>query len=70
MNVMSGDMQLALAHDRINRLMAEAESHRRASAARADRPGAMDRMVQVIGQGLLSIGQSLKVDRRPQLPAV
>ena len=70
MNVMSGDMQLALAHDRANRLRAEAASHRRAMLAKSKSPGAMDRMVQVIGQGLVSIGESLKVDRRPRLPAV
>jgi hypothetical protein len=70
MNFMSGDMQLALAHDRVNRLRAEAESHRRARIANGPRSGAIDRVAQAINRGWASIGESLEVDRRPRLPAI
>jgi hypothetical protein len=70
MNFMSDDTQLALAHDRMNRLQAGAESHRRARIANGQGPGAVDRMVHAIDRGLASIGESFKVDRRPRLPAI
>ncbi len=70
MNLMSGDMQLALAHDRMNRLRAEAADHRRSRIANGPRPGAVDRMVRAFDRGLASIGESFKVDRRPRIPAI
>lgn len=70
MNFMSGDMQLALAHDRMNRLQAEAESHRNARIADGQRPRAVDRMVDAFDRALASIGETFKVDRRPRLPAI
>jgi hypothetical protein len=70
MNLMSGDMQLALAHDRMNRLQAEAADHRRARIANGPRLGAVDRMVRAFDRGLAAIGESFKVDRRPRIPAI
>ncbi len=67
---MSSYMNEALAYEKMQRYQAEAERHRRIKAARPLGPGAMDRLVQAIGRGLESIADSLRVDRRPQLPAV
>jgi hypothetical protein len=54
----------------MERYQAEAAEYRRMKAARSDEPGAMERLTQAIGRGLVSIGESFKVDRRPRLPAV
>ena len=70
MNFMSGDMQLALAQDRMSRLRAEAESHRMARVAKGPRAGATDRMTQALDRGFASIRESFKVDRRPRIPAI
>ncbi|HSJ82318.1 MAG TPA: hypothetical protein VLA91_00725 [Acidimicrobiia bacterium] len=70
MNFISGDMQLALAHDRMNRLQAEAESHRRARLANGQRRGVVDRLAPAIDRGLASIRESFKLDRRPRIPAI
>lgn len=70
MNFMSGDMQLALAQDRMSRLQAEAESHRMSRVANGRRAGAIERMAHAIDRGLASVGESFKVDRRPRIPAI
>ena len=67
---MSSYLNEALAYERIQRYQAEAAEHRRMKAASSDQPGAMERMIQAIGRGLISIGDSFKVDRRPRIPAV
>ena len=67
---MSSSLNEALAFEKMQRYQAEAAEYRRMKAARSDEPGAVDRMVQAIGRGLASIGQSFKVDRRPRIPAV
>lgn len=66
----TSDMNHALSNEKLSRLRAEADNYRLAKSVRPQRPGAMDRLVQAIGQGLVSIGETFKVDRRPQLPAV
>ncbi len=70
MNVLSGDLQLAVAHDRANRLRAEADSHRLARLARAERPSRLQRASRSLGHGLHSVAESFKVDRRPRIPAI
>jgi len=67
---MSSYLNEALAYERIQRYQAEAAEYRRMKAASSDQPGAMERMIQAIGRGLISIGDSFKVDRRPRIPAV
>lgn len=69
MNFMSGDLQLALAQDRANRLLAEAESHRRAMAARPQRADARERLARSIDQGWTAFKSSFETDRRPRIPA-
>jgi hypothetical protein len=70
MNFMSGDMQLILAQDRMSRLRAEAESHRRSRIAKGRGVGATDRLTQALDRGFASIRESFKVDRRPRIPAI
>jgi hypothetical protein len=67
---MSTYLTEALVYERINRFQTEAANHRRSRMARPQGPGAMDRMAQAIGRGLVAIGESLKVDRRPRIPAI
>jgi hypothetical protein len=67
---MSSYLNQALAFEKMERYQAEAAEYRRMKAARSDEPGAMERLIQAIGRGLVSIGESFKVDRRPRLPAV
>jgi hypothetical protein len=67
---MSSYLNQALAFEKMQRYQAEAAEYRRIKAARSDEPGTMDRMIQAMGRGLASIGQSFKVDRRPHIPAV
>jgi len=67
---MSSYLNQALAFEKMERYQAEAAEYRRMKAARSDEPGAMERMIQAIGRGLISIGESFKVDRRPRIPAV
>jgi hypothetical protein len=67
---MSSYLNQALAYEKMQRYQAEAAEYRRMKAARWDEPSAMDRMIQAIGRGLTSIGESFKVDRRPRIPAV
>ncbi len=67
---MSSYLNEALAFEKMQRYQAEAAEYRRMKAARSDEPGAMERMIQAIGRGLMSIGESFKVDRRPRIPAV
>jgi len=67
---MSSYLNQALAFEKMERYQAEAAEYRRMKAARTDEPGAMERMIQAIGRGLVSIGESFKVDRRPRIPAV
>ncbi len=67
---MSSYLNEALAYERMQRYQAEAADHRRMKASRSDEPGAMERMIQAVGRGLISIGESFKVDRRPRIPAV
>ena len=67
---MSSYLNQALAFEKMERYQAEAAEYRRMKAARSDEPGAMERMIQAIGRGLVSIGESFKVDRRPRIPAV
>jgi hypothetical protein len=67
---MSSYLNQALAYEKMQRYQAEAAEYRRMKATRADEPSAMDRMIQAIGRGLTSIGESFKVDRRPRIPAV
>jgi hypothetical protein len=67
---MSSYLNEALAYEKMQRYQAEAAEYRRMKAARWDEPSAMDRMIQAIGRGLISIGESFKVDRRPRIPAV
>jgi hypothetical protein len=70
MNPYTYDMSHALASEKLSRLRAEADGHRLAKSVKPQQPGSMDRLVQAIGQGLASIAETFKVDRRPQLPAV
>ena len=70
MDQMSSYLNQALAYEKMQRYQAEAAEYRRMKAARSDEPGAMERMIQAIGRGLISIGESFKVDRRPRIPAV
>ena len=67
---MSSYLNEALAFEKMQRYQAEAAEYRRMKAARSEEPGAMERMIQAIGRGLMSIGESFKVDRRPRIPAV
>jgi hypothetical protein len=67
---MSSYLNQALAFEKMQRYQAEAADYRRMKANRSDEPGAMDRVIQAIGRGLISIGESFKVDRRPRIPAV
>jgi hypothetical protein len=67
---MSSYLNEALAYERMQRYQAEAAEYRRMKAASSDQPGAIERMIQAIGRGLISIGDSLKIDRRPRIPAV
>jgi hypothetical protein len=69
-NDMSSYLNEALAYERMQRYQAEADEYRRMKAARGDEPAVLERMVQAISRGLASIGESLKVDRRPRIPAV
>jgi hypothetical protein len=67
---MSGDLQLVLARDRANRLLAEAESHRQAMAARRPGPGPIDRFARSVDRGWSAIRASFENDRRPRIPAI
>jgi len=67
---MSSYLNQALAFEKMQRYQAEAAEYRRMKDARSDEPGAMERMIQAIGRGLISIGESFKVDRRPRIPAI
>jgi hypothetical protein len=67
---MSSYLNQALAYEKMQRYQAEAAEYRRMKAARMDEPSAMERMIQAIGRGLASIGESFKVDRRPRIPAI
>jgi hypothetical protein len=67
---MSSYLNEALAYEKMQRYQAEAAEYRRMKAVRSDEPGAMERVIQAIGLGLISIGESFKVDRRPRIPAV
>jgi len=59
----------ALATEKRSRLLSEAESHRLAMSARPQKPGALARLVKVVGHGWDSTTQTFKTDRRRQLPA-
>lgn len=69
MNFMSGDLQLVLAQDRANRLLAEAESHRLAMSARKPGPGPIGRFARSVDRGWSAIRASFEIDRRPRIPA-
>jgi len=70
MNVLSGNLQLALAHDRVNRLRAEADNHRLAMQARPEAPSRIERVAKALNRGLHAVAESLKPDRRPRIPAI
>ncbi len=70
MNVFSGDMQLAMAHDRINRLRAEADQHRLSAMARPDGPRPLERLGRSLNQGLRAVAESFTSDPRPRIPAI
>ena len=67
---MSSYLNQALAYEKMERYQAEAAEYRRMKAARSDVPGTMERMIQAIGRGLASIGESFKVDRRPRITTI
>jgi hypothetical protein len=67
---MSFYMNQALAFERMQRYQAEAAEYRRIKAVRSQEPRVIERMIQSINRGLLSISESLKVDRRPRIPTV
>jgi hypothetical protein len=62
-------MQLVLAKDRANRLLGEAESHRRALGARSPESRAKERFARSIEQSWSAIKASFDIDRRPRIPA-
>ncbi|GEM_PF-3122728 len=64
------DMNGAAAQQRMSRLRGEAENRRLVRSVRPARPRLVDRVFQAIVHVLLTIGKTLKADRRPQLPAV
>lgn len=68
--MLSSDMHLALVRDRADRLLAEAEGHRLARLARADREAKSHRAVMAVRRHLDRLVQGLRKDRRPALPAV
>jgi hypothetical protein len=70
MNGYSHDIYRALASERIDRYQAEAESHRRAKAARGRRARAVDRLVLMMDQGMSVIRTGLAADRRRRIPAI
>jgi hypothetical protein len=70
MNAYNHDIYQAMAAERIGRYQAEAESHRRAKAARGQRAGGIDRLVMIMDQGLSVVRASLAADRRPRIPAI
>ncbi|MGA7281472.1 MAG: hypothetical protein WBZ40_06775 [Acidimicrobiia bacterium] len=70
MNPHSGDLQYALAQDRISRLRDEANRHRLARLARGQRSGVVEGLVKSVGRGWSQVSESLKPDRRPVLPAI
>lgn len=63
---MNAYINQALAFERMERYQAEAENYRRMKAARSQQPGPRERIAQAIGRGLASIGESIKIDRRPR----
>lgn len=67
---MSSYLTEALVYERINRYHNEAAAHRRNRAARPEGPSAFDRVTEALGRGLVAIGESFKVDRRPRIPAI
>lgn len=68
--MLPSDMNHALANDLLNRRRAEAEHYRLVKAVTADRPDGFEQLVVAIRQGLATIGETLKRDTRPNLPAV
>jgi hypothetical protein len=69
-NFMSGDLQVALAQDRANRFLAEAENHRLAMSARRPGPGPIDRLARSVDRGWSAIRASFEIDGRPRIPAI
>ncbi len=68
--MLPSDMNHALANDLLDRYRVEAEHYRLVKAVTADRPGGVEQFVVAIRQGLATIGDTLKRDTRPSLPAV
>ena len=67
---MSSYLTEALVYERINRYQAEAADQRRANEGRSRGPKAFERIAEAIGRGFTAIADSLKVDRRPRIPAI
>jgi hypothetical protein len=67
---MSSYLTEAMVYERINRYQAEAAEHRRASAGRPDGPSVFERIGEAIERGFAAVAESLKIDRRPRIPAI